>query len=392
VWPETVLLVHNRYQERGGEDAAYEAEAGLLEARGHRVVRYEVWNRDVGERSRIGLAAGTVWSRDAQRALRAVVRRERPAVAHFHNTLPLISPAAYWTVREEGVAVVQTLHNFRLGCPSGLLLRNGAPCEACVGKAVAWPAVAHGCYRNDRPASAVVATMLTVHRALGTWANKVDMYIALSPFARERFIRAGLPGERVVEKPNFSEDGGAGEHEGDFVLFVGRLSAEKGVQVLLDALGLVGGGVRLVLVGDGPLAGAVEAAVARGDRIEWRRSCPPAEVRMLMRQARALVVPSICYEGCPMVLPEAYSAGLPVLASRHGSLADLVVDGTTGLHFTPGDAGALAAVLAAIRDDARLLAPLGRGARAAYERAYSPGRNYDALVGIYRSARERAAA
>jgi glycosyltransferase involved in cell wall biosynthesis len=392
VQPETVLVVHNRYLERGGEDAAYEAEARLLEARGHRVVRYEVWNRDVAERSRIGLAADTVWSRGAQRALRAVVRRERPAIAHFHNTLPLISPAAYWTAQEEGVAVVQTLHNFRLGCPSGLLLRNGAPCEACVGKAVAWPAVAHGCYRNERPASAVVATMLTVHRALGTWATKVDMYIALSPFARECFIRAGLPGERIVEKPNFSEDGGAGRHEEDFVLFVGRLAAEKGVQILLDALGLVGGGVRMVMVGDGPLAGNVEAAVARGAGIEWRRSCTPVEVRALMRQARALVVPSICYEGCPMVLPEAYSAGLPVVASRHGSLADLVVDGTTGLHFTPGDAGALAAALASIRDDPGLLAPLRRGARAEYERAYSPDRNYHALVAVYRSARERAAA
>lgn len=163
-----VLVVHNHYQRPGGEDQVFAAEAELLQDHGHRVIRFVVHNDRIREASKLRVAVGTIWSAATYRQLRALIRAERPAVAHFHNTFPLLSPSVYYAARAEGVAVVQTLHNFRLLCPNALFFRDGHTCEDCLGRAVPWPAVVHACYRGSRAGSAVVAAMLSVHRALRT--------------------------------------------------------------------------------------------------------------------------------------------------------------------------------------------------------------------------------
>ncbi|HUH13341.1 MAG TPA: glycosyltransferase, partial [Longimicrobiales bacterium] len=378
--PATVVLVHNRYLERGGEDVVFEAEADLLEGRGHRVLRFEADNRDVAALGPLRLAARTVWSRGSYRALRALVERERADVVHIHNTLPLLSPAAHHAAADAGAAVVQTLHNFRLLCPQGQFLRNGQPCEACLGKAVPWPGALYGCYRGSRPASAAVAGMLTTHRALGTW-DRVGAFIALSAFSRGKFIEGGLPAGRIHVRGNFLPgDPGVGTHAGDFLLYVGRLSREKGGETLLEGWRRVvegGGAGRLVMVGDGPLAERVSAAAAELPGLEWLGAVPPERVRQLMGDARALVLPSITYENSPRVVAEAYARGLPVLGSRHGSVAELVREGETGALFTPGDAADLAVALRWALSPEAELAPLGRGARAAYEAEYTAERGYE---------------
>ena len=224
-----VLSLHNYYRQSGGEDQVFASEAALLEQNGHTVLRHEEHNDRIRPVA-IGAARDAVWSDTSYRRLQLLARSTAIDVAHFHNTFPQISPSGYYAVRRSGIPVVQTLHNFRLICASATLSRNGSVCESCIETKSLLPAIAHACYRNSRPATAALATMLAVHRAAGTYRKQVDLYIALSEFARRKFIEGGLPQDRIVVKPNFvSPDPGAGEGRGDYALFVGRLSEEKGM-------------------------------------------------------------------------------------------------------------------------------------------------------------------
>jgi glycosyltransferase involved in cell wall biosynthesis len=296
----------------------------------------------------------------------------------------LISPSAYHAARSERVPVVQTLHNFRITCPNALFFRQGRVCEDCLGKLVPWPGILHACYRGSPAASGVTAAMIALHRVMGTWSRAVDVYIALSQFARDKFIAAGIAAERIVVKPNFLyPDPGPGEHMGRFALFVGRLSPEKGVTTLLDAWREIGSGFTLKVVGAGP-----EESLLAQPRpgVEWLGWQPHERVVQLMKEAAFLVLPSEWYENFPMTLVEAYATGLPVIGSALGSLAELIHDGETGRHFRPGDATDLAGIIEwAVRHPA-LLAEQGRNARREFELRYTAEQNYAALMQIYRVA------
>lgn len=379
-----ILAVHNRYVQAGGEDEVFAAETALLESHGHRVIRHVDDNDRIVDMGRLRLAGRTIWNREAARDLAAVLRRERPDVAHFHNTFPLISPAAYWTAHEAGVPVVQTLHNYRLICANAQLYRNGRACESCVGRALPWPGVVHGCYRHGRAATAVVAGMLGTHRAFGTWSRRVDRYIALTEFARGKFVEGGLPAARIRVKPNFlTDDPGPGTGAGGYVLFVGRLAGEKGIDTLAAAWDRLAGDVRLKVVGQGDLAPVVEALAARDSRVEVLGRRSRAEVNALMQEALVLAVPSRWYEGFPLVVVEALAAGLPVIASDHGGLVEAVRHGETGWRVPPGDPDALAHAVARAAADPAALVPMRRAARADFEARYTADRNYRLLMDIY---------
>lgn len=385
-----MLVLHNHYQQPGGEDQVFAAESDLLEAHDHRVLRYALHNDLVAGMSRPALARSTIWNGDVYRKLRVLIRRERPQIAHFHNTFPLISPAAYYAARAEGVPVVQTLHNYRLLCSNAQFFREGRVCEDCVGKALPWPGVAHACYRDSRPASGVVAAMLTTHRALGTWSRAVDAYITLTEFARRKFIEGGLPAEKLTVKPNFVHpDPGAGEGKGRYVLFVGRLSEEKGVGTLLAAWERLKDKVPLKIAGDGPLATKVAKTAARLREVEWIGRQDKDQVLALMKDARALIFPSLWYEGFPMVIAEAYAVGLPVIASDLGGMSSLIDHGRTGLHFRPGDAEDLAASVGWAAGHPAELSRMRREARFEFETRYAAERNYRMLIDVYEEAIKR---
>ena len=231
---------------------------------------------------------------------RRLIRRERPAIAHFTNTFPLISPAAYYVARSEGVKIVQSLHNYRLVCPNSLLLRDAKPCEACVGKRVSWSAVRYGCYHNNRRETAVVTAMLAFHRAIGTWNRLVDAFFAMNEFARQKFIEGGLPASKIFVKPNFVYgDLGPGKGSGGYGVYIGRLSVEKGIDTLLTAWSQLEIDVPLTIVGDGPLADSVRQAAAENARIRWA-GIPDSRARARDSECgKVLVVPSMCYEGPP---------------------------------------------------------------------------------------------
>lgn len=393
VYPEEsirrVLVAHNRYRQSGGEDVVVAAEIRLLQQYGHEVSQYSLDNRDIGKTDQLATAAGTLWSRSSHRELTRILGQDRPTIAHFHNTFPLMSPAVYYAARKAGVVVVQTLHNYRLICPNALLFRDGHVCEDCVGRAIPWPGVVHACYRGSRPASATVAGMLALHRGVGTWRNTVDAYIAPTEFARRKLVEGGLPADRIAVKPPFlHDDPGPGDHGGGFALFVGRLSVEKGLATLLEAWTRLGDPLPLKILGTGP-AGPPAMSPAG---VEWLGAQPRERVLALMRDAALLIFPSECYEAFPVVLVEAFATGLPVLASRLGAAAEVVIDGFSGRHFLPGDAADLASTVTWMLTHREESLAMGRNGRSEFEARYTARANYALLREIYLTAVERGAA
>jgi glycosyltransferase involved in cell wall biosynthesis len=381
-----VLLAHNYYQEPGGEDTSFAMEAELLAAAGHDVLRYTLHNDAINTMSKLAVARRTIWNAETYRELRAIVRRERPAVVHFTNTFPLISPSAYHAAKHEGAAVVQSLRNYRLLCPNAQFLRNGAVCESCLGRTIPWPAVRHGCYRGSRAGSAVVAAMLAWHRLRKTWTEAVDLYYTLTEFARRKFIEGGLPAEKIAVKSNFIHpDPGPGDGAGGYVVFVGRLSPEKGIATLIAAWRQLAGDVQLKILGDGPQAGLVEEAARNDARICWLGRRSFADVQGIVGDAACMVVPSLWYEGQPRTIIEAFSRGTPVIASRLGSMQEIIDEGATGFLFEPGNAADLAVTISQwFRDTSRH--DMRTAARQEFEGRYAAPANYEMLMNLYRQA------
>lgn len=383
-----VLLVHNYYRQRGGEDRLFEAEAQLLADAGLDVHTWTVHNDEVESSGLLAAGLGTVWNPGRARELARLVRHRGIRVVHFHNTFPRVSPAAYGAVRRAGAATVQTLHNFRLLCAKAVLFRAGTVCEDCLGLAVPWPALRHRCYRDSLPATGAVVAMQVAHRVLGTWAREVDAYLALTPGARERFGRY-LPLDRIRVLGNFLPDGPDPEPPAPdgFALFIGRLDEAKGVATLLQAWAERPAGLPdLVLAGDGPLAPAVRAAADRDPRITWAGFCDPARIRALLGRAALVVIPSGWYEGFPLVLLEAWAAGRPVLASRIGALAELVRPGQDGWLAPPGDPAAWAGALAGLGTAPGQLGAAGAAARARFLSDYTAQAHGRGLLAAYQAA------
>lgn len=377
----TVMVVHNQYQLSGGEDSVVDAETQLLRQHGHKVITYQRSNHELSEIGQGSAALQSVWSRRTQRDLLKLIDEHRPAVVHVHNTFPLISPSVYWAAERAGIPVVQTLHNFRLICPQALLLRNGHVCEDCVGHSP-WRAVLHACYRGSHLQSAAAATVVQLHRTIGTWQKKVSRYITLNEFCRDRFIAGGLPAERLVVKPNFIDLPSPICRDRRNFLFVGRLSAEKGVSTLVQAMHRTLSGCELHVFGEGPL----QPMIGDMPRITAKGMQPRPAVLDAMAGAAALVVPSICYENFPMVIVEAFASGLPVICSRLGGMATLVEHGVTGWLVMPGDAAELAARLDWAHAHPGEMTAMGQRARTYYEKHLTAERNYRLLTEIYRDA------
>lgn len=386
-----VLIAHNAYQQPGGEDTVVNAEKALLRRAGNEVNEYLRHNNEIksgGTYSDIPLGLRTIWSAASQHQLSRLIKDCKPDVVHFHNTFPLISPAAYYACRDLGVPVVQTLHNYRLFCAAATFFRDGQVCEDCREKG-RWQAVRHRCYRHSRSASAAVAAMLSFHHWYGTWKNLVDCYITLSGFSCAKFIAAGLPPEKIVVKPNFVlPDPGVGRGSREGAVFLGRLSEEKGLRTLLQAWAQVNPSRTLRVVGDGPLRNEIRSEVSRSglSTIHLDECLPREESLRAVQSARFLIVPSQWYEGFPMVIVEAYACGTPVIASRLGAMQEIVLDGRTGLHFTSGDADDLARKVEWAWAHPDEMREMGQTARAEYEAKYTAERNYKLLVDIYQRA------
>jgi glycosyltransferase involved in cell wall biosynthesis len=388
-----VLLVHNTYQQPGGEDVVFEQEARMLSNAGHQVVLYRRSNWEVQTYHglhKIGLAKRTVWAADSREDFLQLLRKQKPDVVHVHNTFMMISPSIYSACYEEKVPVVQTLHNYRLLCPAATLFRDGKVCQECVGGSLLH-SVQHACYHKSRPTTAVVALMLTAHRLRGTWEREVTSYVALTEFSRNKFIEGGLPAEKIFVKPNFVDpDPGARTGDGDHVLFVGRLSPEKRVSTVLAAWKCLRLPIPIIVIGGGPDRPQLEAqAVEDGlTNVRFLGQVPRAQTLTAINQARFLVFSSEWYENFPMTIAEAFACRTPVIASRMGAMQEIVRDGCTGLHFNPGDPEDLARKVEWAWTHPDEMRAMGTEARSEYESKYTAEKNYPMLMKIYKRAIE----
>ena len=380
-----ILQIHNSYQQAGGEDRVVEQEAELLRSHGHQVTQLTASNDDIhGMVDRVRTAFRAAYSpRTKARCLQAIDGTQ-PDVAHVHNLFPLLTPSVLDACAERRIPVVMTLHNYRLLCPGAFLMRDGQACTRCVAS-TPYTAVLHRCYRGSALGSAVAARVVAAHRTRGTWLVKVHRFVALTEFGRNLFIEGGLPADRIVVKPNFCSPVPTpqqGWRSG--ALFVGRLSKEKGVPTLLSAWRSVPHALRLA--GSGPCLASEDP----GSNVTLLGPLDPEGVASEMGKTRFLVMPSECFEGFGMVIVEAFAAGLPILTSRLGAMAEIVRDGVTGLHFEPGDPHDLAAKASWLFERPDECQRMGMNARAEYERRYTADRNYERLMDVYRQAIDEA--
>jgi len=391
-----ILLAHNFYQSSSpsGEDSVFRSEVEMLLSKGVKVIQYEKHNDDIsGTFKNIQTAFDMVWSKETYGELWELIKKEKPDIAHFHNIWYLISPSAYYSCKDAGIPVVQTLHNFRMFCANGLLLRNGRVCEECIGK-LPWRGIAYGCFRNSRLYSAPVVAAEIMHKIKKTWTETVDAYISLTDFGMRKFIECGLPGDRIYVKPNFLVNPPSPKHaKGKYAIYLGRLSGEKGLDVLIDALAILKTSnpqalefFSLKVLGDGPLRAELEKYAEDkklGEKIDFTGRKSHDECMELLSEASFLIMSSVCYENFPMAIREAFACGKPVIASRLGAMAEIVEDNKTGLLFNPGDSADLAEKIRWMTENEDACIGMGMNARASFESKYTADRNFAMLMDIY---------
>ncbi len=389
-----VLIVHNRYQQRGGEDAVVDAEAQLLSSRGFAVERFEADNDSIQktwDRVRVSVRQFT-GSSGIENDFLSAAARFRPDIVHVHNWFPTISADIFKTCKRAGLPVVHTLHNFRLLCVGATLFRNGGICEDCIGTTFRTPGILGKCYRGSTLGSAVGTAGMLSHWSSGVWHHSVDVFVALTEFARAKFIDGGLPADKITVKPNFVDPPPhPGHGDGNYFLFAGRLSEEKGIKTLLDCWERGPELPVLRIAGVGPLSEQVRSASVRLPNVEWLGLVTGAEVSRLMERAIATVCPSLWYEGMPRVVIESLAVGTPVVASDIGGYPEMIVEGECGMLFTPGNVGALLSRIQDLIRSRRFLS-MRSGARQRYMNKYTGEDNFAMLANVYRQAMRSAAA
>jgi glycosyltransferase involved in cell wall biosynthesis len=385
-----ILHIHNHYLQPGGEDQVFETETRLLEEFGHEVFRYTRHNAELAGWCALKMAVNTVWNREAYKAIENLLLEIKPDLCHIHNTFPLISPAVYYACKKHHVPVVQRLPNYRLICPNAFLLRDGKICMKCVGKKFPWPGVWHRCYRDSILQSFAVSMMLIIHRILRTWQNKVDIYVALNNYGKQLFVKGGIPAEKIMVSPNaIDPDPEPGNQLGNFVLYIGRLSKEKGLFTLLDAWKLMSG-ISLKIIGDGPLMMDLvkKTETEHINNILFLGRKAHEETLSILKNARLLIFPSEWLETFGLGIIEAFACGVPVIASKQKTIEEIIQHGENGFLFEPGNASALAQTVRECWDKTDLLTAMGAKARNSFVTKYSKTQKYDSLMEIYERAIE----
>ncbi|MDI6695065.1 MAG: glycosyltransferase family 4 protein [Anaerolineales bacterium] len=384
-----ILIVHNHYRQHGGEQVAVEAQIALLRKRGHRVILYIRDNTEI-ERNGLWQKATfpfeTIFSWRTYREIQTLVSSENPDVAHIHNVFHRISPAVYRALKKTDVPIVQTVHNFRFLCPNALFYTHGRICERCKYGNTLY-AVRWRCYRQSYILSALYGFAIGLHRRYGTF-DLIDRFIALTEFTAQKLIESGLvPRDKISVLGNFLPDPlprlGSFERREPYLVYLGRLSSEKGIDVLLDAIA-DWPKMELKIAGDGPQGETLRAkARQQGSRVEFLGYVAGEKKWELLRDAMATIVPSVCYEAFPLTPLESMAVGTPVIASNLGSLPYVVKDGKSGLLFYPGRSRDLQQKLAWLVAHSKEALAMGQFGRRMVEANYSAGIYYDQLMSIY---------
>ncbi|WP_234571608.1 glycosyltransferase family 4 protein [Rhodohalobacter sp. 614A] len=390
-----ILQVHNKYKITGGEWTVLNQEYDLLR-RDHEVDQLIVDNNEIlnSTLSKLKLIFSTHYNSSSKELLKAKLHESKPDVMHVHNFFPLLTPSIFEAAREAGVPSVLTLHNYRLIHPNGLMYHQGNIDTRSVSGS-AYQCVTDGVYRDSILQTAVSAHMIEYHRKHKTWDRLPSAFIALSEFSKQKFIEGGLPGDRIIVKPNFMEDP-AGSHPGLLskpkkkhqFIYVGRMSHEKGVQDLIDCWMKYKIKAKLILAGDGPLKSKLEKKSKDNSQIMWLGEVSNEEILQKLAESSALLFPTKWYEGLPMILIEAMSVGCPILTSKIGNPQDLVDHNENGLHFEPGNVDELYERIQFFEQNEKLRMKMGEKAREKYVKYFTPESNYRQLMDVYEIAEQ----
>lgn len=379
-----VIMAHNTHLIPGGEDESFAQECQLLKEYGNDVIPYSRDNKVIQTLPLWKVSLRTLWSAKDYHTVRHLIRSEKPDILHVQNTFPLISPAIFHAAHHEGIPTILSLRNYRLYCLNSYFLRGGQVCEKCINQYMPLSGIYYKCYRDSLPGSVVTASMIMLHRWLKTYQNQVDAFITLTDFSKEKFASHGIPTYKIYVKPNFVVSPPTfPQNRKNFFLYVGRLSPEKGIQVLLDAWENLGQGVPLKLVGSGPLQDLVEQAATRHPNIEYLGQRPVEVVYRLLSQAQALIFPSLWYEGMPRTIIEAFSQSTPVIASKLGAMETMVKHQVTGLHFQPGNSESLAKEVRWLLNNHYLLENMREAVEKEFQSKYIAKNNYQQLIEAY---------
>lgn len=331
---QKILLIHNFYQQPGGEDTVFQNEAELLKKHGHEVVLYTRSNCEISHKqglSKLFLPFTSVFSFRTYREVKKIIKEEKIEIVHVHNTLTMVSPSVFYAAFRCKVPVVQTLHNFRMLCPNGLFYREGHICEDCVEQGLSC-AIKHRCYRNSLAQSLAGAAIVKIHRMLGTY-KKVN-FICLTEFNKEKLLLLNkkkniVDENRIFVKPNFIfrtefTDTNHTEKKNQY-LYAGRLEQPKGIRLLLENW-RADFESRLLICGTGEEEEWCRIYIRekRMENVELLGQVPHERLLELMRESKAVVFPSLWYEGLPMTIIESYSMGTKVLGSVHGNVGELI--------------------------------------------------------------------
>lgn len=382
-----ILLLHNKYKIKGGEDSVLENERKLLENNGHYVSCYSEDNAKVrGKLQELVIALFSFFNPISFFKLKKKISTFKPDIIHVHNFFPIISPSVFWAAKKMKTPIVMTLHNFRLICPNALLFRNYKSCEICICSNFKLSAIKYKCYRNSYMQSFIVWAMSSINTSIGTWKNKVQYFIPLTAFSKEKFVNSSInvPSSHFIIKPNFVDDPGENnsERSSDY-LFLGRLSEEKGIKVLIESMEYLNSSKKIIVVGTGPLEESVKKAAEKFDNFIYLGFKKHSECIQLLKSCSALVFPSLWYEGFPMTILESFSTGTPVITSDIGNQKVIVEDGVNGIHFCNDNPKDLAEKINnfSIKKDKNLF----KNARKTYLNKYTPQKNYEELMSIYNS-------
>ena len=377
-----VVNVHNRHAGPGGMEVLFESITKLLRSRGDEVIVVERDNKNIhGLAGKLSSFGSMIYSPSAKREMTKLLRDERPDVVHAHNLYPQLSPSILDACREEGVPVVMSVQDYKLTCPTAQHLRNGKPCEKCLGGHEQWCAI-HNC-RGSRAMSVAYAIRNASARVSEKIHDGVDAYLCCSKFVADLITRGGYPAERIHVLPNFADlpESSPKTSPGEYIAYVGRISPEKGIDVLIDAARVNGLPVKIA----GDPSAMPELQNNLPPNVEFVGSLRRDQIPNFLGNARMLAVPSVWYEAFGIVCAEAMAYRLPVVASRMGGLPEVVDDGEIGLCVEAGNPTAWAEAMASLWNDPTRALAMGEAGRAKALREYSPTVYYERLTAAYRA-------
>lgn len=383
-----ILVIHNHYQQPGGEDVVFDLESALLEE--SETVKRLTFQNKTGWRG-FGQTVWSIWNIFAASRIKRTIQSFQPDVIHLHNFHYALGPVGIRIAKKKNIPIVVTLHNYRIICPSATLFYNGHLFTESLNTSFPWKAILLGVHSHSVLKTAWLAFTNWFHKKIGTW-KQVSKYIVLSEFAKHTFTHStiGIKETAFIIKPNFVYAEHASQPEipqtkKGIYLYVGRLSEEKGIYPLLKAF--EENGRTLQIVGDGPLRSLVKESCASFENIQYLGMVDRKDIPRIMHRCSALIFPSICYEGMPLTVLEAFACGTAVIASNLGALPFLITHNTTGLLFDPGNIRALNEQIDTWENmDQEQKDKIRSNATQVYEDYYTPQKNKEQLLTIYRDA------